>query len=308
MRPTPSSDRLTACPATPSYPLVSVIIAYYKQERFVAETVASVTQQTYQNLEIIVVDDGSPVPASSVLPGSNDVQILRTANRGCPAARNFGFKRSSGEYLVFLDSDDRLSPGALEAHIQAFARHPKAVLSFGAQRIIDEEGDEIRPAHICRPRKNYFLMLLEGNPIGCPGATMIRREAFIEAGLFDESFRIVEDYPLYLRLARRHPLVRHDSCVVDYRFHRNSLSQDKEGMLKGILDALDRLEAETTLTAYERKRLRHGRSRWRHEFRTRKTPAHHLFGLYYSFRAMLGVPLRSYFGSQDSEETFAAGL
>jgi glycosyltransferase involved in cell wall biosynthesis len=308
MRATSNPDRLTAGVVKPSHPLVSVIIPYYKQERFITEAVKSVTQQTYSNLEIIVVDDGSPVPASSVLPGSNDVQILRTANRGCPAARNFGFKRSCGEYLVFLDSDDRLSPGALEAHLQAFAGHPKAVLSFGAQRIIDEDGDEIRPAHICRPRKNYFLMLLEGNPIGCPGATMIRRDAFIEVGLFDESFRIVEDYPLYLRLARRDPFVRHDSYVVDYRFHRDSLSQDKERMLKGILDALDRLEGETTLTAYERRRLRHGRGRWMHEFRANKTLPHRLYGLYYRFRAMSGVPLRAYFRTQDSAERLSAPL
>ena len=302
MCPTPHSGRFSAGVST--YPLVSVIIPYYKQERFVAETVRSAQKQTYPNFEIIVVDDGSPVPASSVLPESSDMLVLRTDHRGSPAAtRNFGFKQSSGEYLVFLDSDDRLSPGALEAHIKALAKHPEAVLSFGAQRIIDEDGHEIRPAHICRPRKNYFLMLLEGNPIGCPGATMIRRDAFIEAERFDESFRIVEDYRLYLRLARRHPFVRLDSCVVDYRFHRNSLSQDKERMFKGIFDALDRVEAETILTAYERRRLRHGRGRWMHEFRANKTLAYRLRGLYYSFRAMLGVPFRSYFGSQSQSGT-----
>jgi glycosyltransferase involved in cell wall biosynthesis len=295
MHSAPNSEKLTTGASTLNHPLVSVIIAYYKQEKFIAETVRSVQQQTYPNMEIIVVDDGSPVPACSVLPESSDVLVLRTENRGCPAARNFGFKQSCGDFLVFLDSDDRLTPGAVEAHLKALAEHPEAALSFGAQRIIDERGLEIRPPHICRPRRDYFLMLLEGNPIGCPGATMIRREAFIEAGLFDESRRIVEDYPLYLRLARRHPFVRHDFCVVDYRFHGNSLSQNKEGMLKGIMDALDRLEAETTLSAYERRRLRHGRGRWTHEFRTSRTLAYRIKGLYYSFRAMLTVPLRSYF-------------
>jgi glycosyltransferase involved in cell wall biosynthesis len=215
-----------ACAA--KYPLVSVIIPYYRQEQFLAETVQSVRQQTYPNFEIIVVDDGSPVPATSVLLEKEDVLVLRMDHRGCPAAtRNLGFSRSSGEYLVFLDGDDRLTPGALHIQIKALTERPDAALSFGAQRIIDEAGNEVRPAHTCRPRKDYFLMLLEGNPIGCPGATMIRRDAFIEAGLFDESFRIIEDYYLYLRLARRHPFVRHGSYVVDYRFHRNSMSQDK---------------------------------------------------------------------------------
>ena len=126
----PHSDTSSAGTLQSPYPLVSVIIAYYKQEGFIAETVRSVQQQTYPNVEIIVVDDGSPVPASSVLPESSDVLVLRTENHGCPAARNFGFKQSSGDFLVFLDSDDRLTPGALEAHLKALAEHPESALSF----------------------------------------------------------------------------------------------------------------------------------------------------------------------------------
>jgi glycosyltransferase involved in cell wall biosynthesis len=293
----PLSDTLSAGASQLPCPLVSVIIAYYKQEGFIAETVRSVQQQTYPNIEIIVIDDGSPVPASAVLPESSDVRILRTENRGCPAARNFGFRQSSGDFLVFLDSDDRLTPGALEAHFRAFAECPAAALSFGAQRFIDEHSREIRAPHNCRPRNNYFLMLLEGNPIGTPGAAMIRRDAFIEAGFFDESVRIVEDYPLYLRLAKRHPIVQSPACVIDYRWHTNSMSRDKEAMFKGIMRALDQLEAETELTATERRRLRHGRGRWRHEYRTRKNLAYRIEGLYYRFRAMLTVHLRSYFSS-----------
>jgi glycosyltransferase involved in cell wall biosynthesis len=282
----------------PLHPLVSVIIPYYKQERFIAETVRSVQQQTHPNIEIIVVDDGSPVPAGSVLPETSGLRILRTENRGCPAARNFGFQQSSGDFLVFLDSDDRLTPGALDAHLKAFAECPEAALSFGAQRIIDENGNVVRDAHVCRPRRDYFLKLLEGNPIGCPGATMIRREAFIEAGHFDESRRIVEDYPLYLRLAQRHSFIRQSCCVVDYRFHHTSLSQDKEKMLKGILQVLDQFEAEVKLTALQRRRLRYGRRRWVHECRPDKTIAYRLRGLYHSFHAMLGVPLSTYFRTQ----------
>jgi GT2 family glycosyltransferase len=293
----PLSDTLSAGAYQAPCPLVSVIIAYYNQEDFIAETVRSVQQQTHPNIEIIVVDDGSPVLASSVLPESSDVRILRTENRGCPAARNFGFQQSSGNFLVFLDSDDRLAPGALEAHLKAFAECPEAALSFGAQRFIDEHSGEIRAPHNCRPRNNYFLMLLEGNPIGTPGAAMIRRDAFVEAGLFDESARIVEDYPLYLRLARKHPIVQSPAWVIDYRWHTNSMSRDKEAMFKGIMRALDQLEAETELTATERRRLRHGRGRWRHEYRAKKNLSYRIEGLYYRFRAMLTVPLRSYFSS-----------
>ena len=304
----PHSDKLSPDVSRSSSPLVSVIVAYYKQEQFIAETVSSVQHQTYPHVEIIVVDDGSPVPASSVLPESRDVRILRTENHGCPAARNFGFQQSSGDFLIFLDSDDRLTPGALEAHLKAFAQCPEAALSFGAQRSIDEYGQEIRAPHNCRPRSNYFLMLLEGNPIGTPGAAMIRREAFIEAGQFDESVRIVEDYPLYLRLARKHPIVQSPACVIDYRFHTNSMSRDREGMFKGIIHALDQLEAGTELTPFESRRLQHGRGRWRHEYSPNKNLVYHIEALYYRFRAMLTVPLRSYFVSRDAAGTFSLSL
>jgi glycosyltransferase involved in cell wall biosynthesis len=302
-----NSNSLSPGSSELKYPSVSVIIPYYKQERFLALTVKSVRQQTYPHFEIVVVDDGSPVPASSILQES-DVLVLRTENHGCAAARNFGFKQSSGDYLLFLDSDDMLTPGALEAHVKALGENPAAALSFGAQQIIDEDGNVVRPAHICRPRKDYFLQLLEGNPIGCPGAAMIRREAFVEAGLFDESLQIVEDYPLYLRLALRHPFVWQRFCVVDYRCHQSSLSQNKERMLRGILDSLDHLEAENELTPSQRRRLRYGRGRWMHELRPNKTLSYHLHGLYYRFRAMSGVPLRSYFRSQTYDGALPSSL
>jgi len=275
------------------HPLVSIIIPYYNQQAFIADAVGSAKRQTYPNIEIIVVDDGSPVPAEPLIKTIEGIQLLRTENRGVSAARNLGFQRSLGEYLIFLDADDVLSDGAVEAHLKALCAHPVAGLSFGALRMIDENGRQIRPPHICRPRKDYFLMLLEGNPIGCPGAAMMRRENFVAAGLFDASLRIVEDYDLYLRIARRAPLVQHALCVVEYRQHYGSISRSKDKMLLATMTVLDRLE--NTLTKSERKRLNHARRRWKHEFRRKDTLAYRARSLYYSFRAMLSVPVSSYF-------------
>ena len=141
---------------------VSIIIPYFKQEAFLNEALQSVRQQSYPNLEIIVVDDGSPVPAKDVLaacpsPELEHLAIYRTENGGCPTARNFGFKQSSGEYLLFLDSDDKLIPGAIEAHLRAFSKQPAAGLSFGSARIIDEGSRVVCHPPLCRPRKNYFF-------------------------------------------------------------------------------------------------------------------------------------------------------
>jgi glycosyltransferase involved in cell wall biosynthesis len=284
---------MTGIPVKPA-PLVSIIIPYYNQPAFVAEAVLSAKQQTYPNVETIVVDDGSAIPADAILQEVSDVLILRTGNGGVAAARNFGFQRSSGDYLIFLDSDDRLLPGAIEAHLQALHDHPEAGLSFGPAKFIDGSGTEIQPAHICRPRKDYFLMLLECNPIACPGAAMHSRKAFIAAGLFDESLRICEDYHLYLRIARQAPLARHAACVVEYRKHNANISQSQDRMLASTMVVLDRMES--TLTDSERRRLPHARRRWKHTFRRRSTLGYRLRGLYFSFRAMLDVPLLSYFG------------
>ena len=281
---------------------ITVIIPYYNQPAYLAEAVSSVEQQTYPTIEIIVVDDGSPVPADAILPQGCGIRIIRTENRGVSAARNFGFQRCSGEYLIFLDADDRLCPGAVAAHLQELCERPDAGLSFGPTRFIDQNGAEVRPAHICRPRTDYFRMLLEGNPIGSPGAAMIRRTAFVAAGRFNESISMGEDYDLYLRIARQWPLVQHNSCVLEYRVHSSNISRAQDQMLKSTMVVLDLIEPR--LSEPERRRLPHARRRWKHVFRRKTTLAYRLMGLYYSFRAMSGVPFSNYF-SRDADQAQA---
>jgi glycosyltransferase involved in cell wall biosynthesis len=277
-------------------PLVSVVIPYYNQQLFIAETVLSAKRQTYTNIEIIVVDDGSPVSAEPYLREIDGIQLFRTENHGCPATRNFGFTKSTGEYLIFLDGDDILLPGAIEAHLKAFAQFPETGLSFGPISAINEHGELIRSAHICRPRKDYFLTFLESNPICSPGSTMIPRRAFVEAGMFDEHLRSqVDDLDLYLRLARRYRVTQHDFCVLSYRLHSSNVSRDQEKMLTATLALLDEIEASNTLGPTELKHLRHGRDRWVHVFRPQTTVTYRLRHCYYKVRAMFDVPLRAYY-------------
>lgn len=280
----------------PAAPLVSIIIPYYEQPAFIAEAVKSAKVQTHPNVEIIVVDDGSPIPLTSHLTETRGIKLLRIENQGVSAARNVGFQYSAGQYLVFLDSDDVLFPDAIEANLQALSAHPEAGLSFGAIQRIDETGRQLGQSHVCRLRDDYFCMFLEGNPIGCPGAAMIRRDTFVAAGLFDESLRVCEDYDLYLKIARHTPLTRNTSCVVAYRQHKNSISQSKEAMLFGTMAVLDKME--NLLTEPERKKLRYGRRRWRHLFRRKSTLGYFMWNLYFRFRSMLSVPLRAYFRPQ----------
>jgi glycosyltransferase involved in cell wall biosynthesis len=279
-----------------SKPTVSVIIAYYNQPAYIAEAVASAMQPCCADVEVIVVDDCSPVSAESVLSAGTGLSILRmSVNGGVSAARNYGFEHSSGEFLIFLDQDDRLMPGAIDAHVEVLRSNPGAGLSFGAVMLIDRDGKTIREPHICRARKDYFLALLESNPVGAsPGAAMIRRTVFEAAGGFDPVFSSKgEDYWLYLQIARSWMLARHATCVLAYRKHASNASHNQEKMLQGTLAVLDRIKPH--LTRSEMRRFPHARRRWIHAMQPRSTLSYRLISMYYSFRAMLTVPLSSYF-------------
>jgi glycosyltransferase involved in cell wall biosynthesis len=276
-----------------SYPLVSIIIPYYMHEEFIAETVWSAKRQTYPNVEIIVVDDGSPEPPDRALDNIGGIKLIRTENLGCPGARNVGFNSSSGEYLIFLDGDDVLLPGAIEAHLEALAGSPAACLSFGSVRIIDKDGHQKRAARICAPRKNYFLMLLEHNPIASPGSMMLRREPFVEVGLYDSKLRYLpDDYELLLRLARHYDFVQHNTCVLEYRRHPHNVSGDQEAILKGTLAVLDSLEKNEKLTPGLRRRIQHGRKRWIHQCRPKDEFGYHLRSIYYRGHELWNISFR----------------
>src|SRR4051794_37688274 len=106
-------------------PLVSVIIPCYNQAHYLGEAIESVINQTYPHFEIIVVDDGSTDNTSEVAGGFKEVRCIRQQNQGLSAARNTGLRESSGAFLVFLDSDDRLLPEAIETGLKYLLDRPE---------------------------------------------------------------------------------------------------------------------------------------------------------------------------------------
>lgn len=222
-------------------PLVSIIIPFYRQEDYLRATVESARRQTYGRTEILVVDDGSPVAAGSVLGAAAGVTVVRTENGGVAAARNRGFAESRGEFLVFLDADDVLEADAVERHLLAFRGRPAAGMSFGAVRTIDAKGNAMSAPRVCEERRNYVRTFLCRNAIACPGAVMLRREVFAKVGGFDKLPFQAEDYLLYLKIVTAFDVVRHTGCVVAYRRHERCASSDKDAMRRGRTEALRRI-------------------------------------------------------------------
>src|SRR5262245_48924076 len=121
-------------------PLVSIVIPCFKQGHFLGEAIESVLNQSYPNHEIIVIDDGSPDNTSQVASHYAGVRLIRQENQGLSAARNRGISESHGEFLVCLDADDRLLPGALESGLTCMSERPESELVFGRYRGIEADG------------------------------------------------------------------------------------------------------------------------------------------------------------------------
>lgn len=222
--------------------LVSVIIPCYKQARFLSEAIESALGQTHRRVEVIVVDDGSPDETAEVASRYSAVKLIRQENRGVAMARNAGLEASCGEYVVFLDADDRLLPQALKLGLEAMVVDPDCAFVFGKCRYIDASGQPIpTPAQFQSENiENHYAFLLEyACPLWHTAIVMFRRRALETVGGFNADFTPAEDYELYLRLARRWPVRCHASVVAEYRMHHANMSSDSLKMLRAILKVFE---------------------------------------------------------------------
>ena len=195
-------------------PLVSVIIPCYNQGHFLGEAIRSTLDQTYPRIEIVVVDDGSDDRTPEVARSYSGVRYIRQDNQGLSAARNAGFAFSRGEYVVFLDSDDRLHPEAVATNLAILDRERDAALCFGRTVCFHPDGRTYPVA--TRVGAEPYLDLLRRNLIICPGSAMYRRRVLDSVGGFDPSLNPAADYDMYLRIAgpiASSAMTRSSSCI-----------------------------------------------------------------------------------------------
>ncbi|HEY6711852.1 MAG TPA: glycosyltransferase family 2 protein [Rubrobacter sp.] len=220
---------------------VSVVIPCYNQARFLGEAMQSVLCQVYTDLEIIVVDDGSKDGTEEVASGyakeDPRVRLIRQENKGQAAARNRGLAEAGGEYVVFLDSDDRLVSEALEVGVRELEAHPGCAFVSGICRKITADGSIVPGWEQFRVRDDPYLELLRSCPVYVP-AVMYRRSVFDAVGGFDTSYKAAEDYDLYYRILERFPVYCHDTLVAEIRRHEGNMTRDRTLMLKYNMAAL----------------------------------------------------------------------
>lgn len=226
-------------PSVPSLPLISVVIPSYNGSRYLGEAIESVLGQHHRPLEIIVVDDGSTDDTPAVALRYPSVSYVRQNNRGLAAARNTGLERSRGEFCVFLDSDDRLLPGALGIGMSLLRIHPDSAFASGHCTLVAPDGSPLFTPPQNPVERESYLQTLRSNPIWACSSVIFRRDALFDVGAFDPHLRAAEDYDLYLRLTRLYPVSGHQEVVVQYRQRPESLSSDPGLMLASVRRVLE---------------------------------------------------------------------
>jgi glycosyltransferase involved in cell wall biosynthesis len=222
-----------------SAPLVSVVMPACNAEPFIEETLRSVFNQTYSNLEILVVDDGSrdctPHIVENLARREPRIRLLRQSNKGVAAARNLGIQQAQGDYIAPLDADDIWYPTKIQKQVQALEQTREAAAVYTWSVSIDEKSCFLDAGPKWDLEGEIYLPLVLRNFVGNASVPMFRRSALQLVGGYNEKLRACnaqgcEDWELCLRVAERFPFRVVQDYLVGYRCYSESMSYNHEAM------------------------------------------------------------------------------
>ncbi|MFK5957869.1 MAG: glycosyltransferase [Lutibacter sp.] len=208
-------------------PLVSVIIPTYNRPNYLKQTLKSVVNQTYTNIEILVIDDGSKMNyAESICNKHPNCKYFYKTNGGLSSARNFGIKKAKGEYIAFLDDDDFWREDKLQKQVEFLNSNLDIDLVHSSAMIVDENGTSTGIIIGASPNKihkrsGYVFWNALGVWVVKSPTPLIRKEAFKSGLMFDESIKVGEDLDFYQRLFYRHKVYYINEPLAFYREYKN---------------------------------------------------------------------------------------
>ena len=206
-------------------PKFSVVVPLYNKCHYIARAIQSVLDQTYDNFELIVVDDGSTDGSAEIVKrfGDSRIRMLEQANSGASGARNSGIKCSRGEWIAFLDADDIWMPENLSSHVEILKQHPEINWSAGSfvRRYPGGRVEyPVMPASLAeRIDDGVFrnALSLISNALICTCTVVIRKEVFSTIGYFDPEFETAEDLDMWMRLWMKYRDVGYaDKVIMEY--------------------------------------------------------------------------------------------
>lgn len=230
-------------------PLVSVIVPLYNSAKVLEETLRSILAQTYRNIEVLLIDDGSkdetPAVARRFALEDDRVRYLPKENGGVGSARNFGIEHSQGELIALCDHDDLWDPNKLERQIPSFENPRVGLVCCGSRAMYkDDQGSVLRvSSHRRFLTENHFDRLLEKNRV--PACTaVVRKECFSTVGLFNASpdMHGVDDWHMWIRIANRYEIIQVPEVLATHVFWGQNWSLRESEMLRSTLHCLGDIE------------------------------------------------------------------
>lgn len=222
-----------------SMPLVSVVITTYKRSEMLLRAIESVLIQTYKDIEVIVVDDGSPEPVCDSLQqifGDRIRCVSHPQNLGAPAARNTGIRQSRGKYVAFLDDDDVWLPQKLEKQMLLFDEGV-AMVFCGEAIYADGKLVRERPAKWLAGGNNG---LLRYNPIGGTSVAVIDKKCLDDVKGFDEALQAAQDWDLWLRISQKHSIRCVPEVLICRHLHGLQISSSLKKRICGRMQFIEK--------------------------------------------------------------------
>jgi glycosyltransferase involved in cell wall biosynthesis len=210
--------------------LVSVVMPAFNEEAFIAEALESVLNQSYEPIEVLVVDDGS-ADRSAEIASAHDVQVLRRSHLGPAAARNAGLELARGDYWTIFDADDLMLPGAVAREVEQLREHSELGIVFGLTEAFVTPGE---------PRPSHFNPAWDDGPFPWHTGTMLARRAVFElVGPFDETRQLAEDMDWLARAKAAGVRVGQvDHVALRYRVHAGNVTADTRAVNGAMLAVL----------------------------------------------------------------------
>lgn len=243
--------------------LVSVVIPCYQQAQYLGEAIESVLAQTYPHLEIVVVDDGSTDNVGAIASRYPGVRCIREPNSGPAAARNAGIRNSNGDFLIFLDADDRLLPSGVEAGVHALEARQECAAAIGAYRRTTFDNRPIDTHDQPAVNDRQYEQMMEDNWAGFPARAIYRRSLFEHVRGFDSEVDAAADFAFNLAVAREFPIASHETMVAEHREHGRNLSADASVMLTETLAAMRKQRPHLKGDPERKRAYRQGIRNWK---------------------------------------------
>ncbi len=222
--------------------MISVVIPLYNKEQSISSTLQSVCDQTYTDIEIVVVNDGSTDNSAVVASTYPDVRIrvINKENGGVSSARNRGIKETQGDFIAFLDADDLWDKDYLAEQVKMIHDFPEAAM-WGINFAEMNNGKLVRKLETALPDgyrwyvDNYFQMKGRISDLFCSSSVVIRKEVFDKIGMFDERIKYAEDTDMWWRIIATHKVAFYDRYMVFYRFDAENRALKRTRQLKYFL-------------------------------------------------------------------------